>query len=64
MSLSSRRVIRKLKAAGFVEVRQRGDHVQFRKPGQPGLVTVPHPQHDLPIGTIKSIEKQSGISLR
>ncbi|MBI3708716.1 MAG: type II toxin-antitoxin system HicA family toxin [Proteobacteria bacterium] len=27
-------------------------------------VTVPHPQKELPIGTIKSIERQSGLKLR
>ena len=30
---------------------------------RPGRVTVPHPKRDLPIGTLKSIERQSGIRL-
>lgn len=29
-----------------------------------GRVTVPHPKRDLPIGTLRSIEKQSGIKLK
>jgi predicted RNA binding protein YcfA (HicA-like mRNA interferase family) len=29
-----------------------------------GRVTVPHPKRDIPIGTLKSIEKQSGLKLR
>jgi predicted RNA binding protein YcfA (HicA-like mRNA interferase family) len=33
-------------------------------PSRPGRVTVPHPKRDLPIGTIRSIEKQSGVTLR
>jgi predicted RNA binding protein YcfA (HicA-like mRNA interferase family) len=28
------------------------------------VVTVPHPRKDVPIGTIKSIERQSGVKLR
>jgi hypothetical protein len=29
-----------------------------------GRVTVPQPERDVPIGTLKSIEKQSGLKLR
>lgn len=57
-------VIRRLEAAGWYEVRQAGSHKQFRHPDIPGRVTVPHPKSDLPIGTLKSIERQSGITLR
>jgi predicted RNA binding protein YcfA (HicA-like mRNA interferase family) len=31
---------------------------------KPGRVTVPHPKRDIPIGTLKSIEKQAGIKLK
>jgi predicted RNA binding protein YcfA (HicA-like mRNA interferase family) len=31
---------------------------------KPGRVTVPHPVRDLKIGTVKSIERQSGVKLR
>jgi predicted RNA binding protein YcfA (HicA-like mRNA interferase family) len=31
---------------------------------QNGRVTVPHPNRDLPIGTLKSIERQAQIKLR
>ena len=43
---------------------QRGSHVQFTHPIKKGRVTVPHPKRDIPIGTLKSIEKQSGLKLR
>ena len=33
-------------------------------PEKRGRVTVPHPKQDVPIDTIKSIERQSGIKLR
>ncbi len=41
-----------------------GDHFQFRHPSKPGKVTVPHPKKDIPIGTLTSIERQSGLNLR
>jgi predicted RNA binding protein YcfA (HicA-like mRNA interferase family) len=36
----------------------------FKHPRKKGRVTVPHPERDIPIGTLKSIEKQSGLKLR
>ena len=57
-------VIKALNDDGWVEVRARGSHRQLRHPTKPGTVTVPHPKSDLPIGTLKSIERQSGVGLR
>lgn len=62
--MDSHDVIRRLKAAGWFEVHRRGSHAQFKHGSRPGRVTVPHPKRDLPIGTLRSIEKQSGLSLR
>jgi predicted RNA binding protein YcfA (HicA-like mRNA interferase family) len=62
--MTSRDVIKALTAAGFVKVGQKGSHVQFKHPQRKGRVTVPHPKPDLPIGTIASIERQSGTKLR
>lgn len=62
--MKSRDVIKKITAAGWYEVRQVGSHKQFRHDDRPGTVTVPHPKADLAIGTLRSIEKQSGVSLR
>jgi len=61
---SSREVIRLIQLAGWVHVETRGSHWQFIRPARPGRVTVPHPKHDIPIGTPRSIEKQAGVSLR
>ncbi|MGZ8363481.1 MAG: type II toxin-antitoxin system HicA family toxin [Caulobacteraceae bacterium] len=61
--MTSREVIRRLEAAGWREVRQRGSHKQFRHPHRPGLVTVPHPERDLKTGTLKSIMRQSGVAM-
>jgi predicted RNA binding protein YcfA (HicA-like mRNA interferase family) len=45
-------------------VTRKGSHVQFKHPTRPGRVTVPHPNRDIKIGTLRSIERQSGIRLR
>ena len=60
--MDSREVIRKLKADGWVLVRTKGSHHQFKHPDRPGLVTVPHPKRDFPAGTLKAIMKQAGWS--
>jgi predicted RNA binding protein YcfA (HicA-like mRNA interferase family) len=62
--MNSRDVIRALEQDGWKHVRTRGSHWQFRHPDKPGLVTIPHPRRDLAIGTLRSIEKQSGLKLR
>lgn len=61
--VSSAEVIRRLTAAGWQPIRTKGSHHHFKHSSQPGIVTVPHPKKDLPIGTLKSIEKQSGVKL-
>lgn len=61
--MRSREVIRKLEAGGWHEVRQTGSHKQFRHAEKPGLVTVPHPKKEMPIGTLRSISKASGVPL-
>ena len=60
-SYSSREVIQLLKQDGWYEVGCDGDHHQFKHPTKPGRVTVTHPRKDIPIGTLKSISKQSGV---
>ena len=57
-------IIRALISDGWVQVGQKGSHVQFKHPIKPGRVTVPHPKKDVPIGTLRSIEKQSGVKLK
>jgi predicted RNA binding protein YcfA (HicA-like mRNA interferase family) len=62
--MKSRDIIKKIKADGWAEVSVAGSHHQFKHPSKPGRVTVPHPDADVAIGTIKSIERQAGIKLR
>lgn len=62
--MNSTEVINKLRAAGFVHVRTAGSHHFFRHPDSKRTVVVPHPKKDFPIGTVKAIEKQSGVTFR
>jgi predicted RNA binding protein YcfA (HicA-like mRNA interferase family) len=62
--MDSRDIIRAIEKAGRVQVATKGDHRQFKHPVRAGRVTVPHPKRDLPIGTVRSIEKVSGVKLR
>jgi predicted RNA binding protein YcfA (HicA-like mRNA interferase family) len=62
--MNSRDVIRALHKDGWYEVDHRGSHKQFKHASKKGRVTVPHPKRDIPLGTLKSIEKQAGIQLR
>ncbi|MCX5887918.1 MAG: type II toxin-antitoxin system HicA family toxin [Deltaproteobacteria bacterium] len=39
-------------------------HVQFKHPAKPGRVMVPHPEKDIPAKTLRSIERQSGVSFK
>lgn len=57
-------VIKALEQDGWRQVAKKGSHIQLKHPAKPGRVTVPHPKKDLPIGTLKSIEKQAGLKLR
>jgi predicted RNA binding protein YcfA (HicA-like mRNA interferase family) len=61
--MNSRDVIRTLQDDGWFEVAHEGSHKQFKHSTKKGRVTVPHPKRDIPIGTLKSIEKQSGLKL-
>jgi predicted RNA binding protein YcfA (HicA-like mRNA interferase family) len=56
-------VIKLLEADGWQLKRVKGSHHHFKHPSKPGLVTVPHPRKDIPLGTLRSIEKQAGVSL-
>lgn len=50
-----------LEVDGWQEVRVKGSHHHYKHPTKPGLVTVPHPQKDLPIGTVRGILKSAGL---
>jgi predicted RNA binding protein YcfA (HicA-like mRNA interferase family) len=57
-------IISALKDDGWYQAAQKGSHTQFKHPTKPGRVTVPHPKKDIPVGTLKSIERQAQLKLR
>lgn len=63
-SYSSREVIQALNEDGWHEVNCDGDHHQFKHQTKPGKVTVTHPVKDIPIRTLKSIERQAELKFK
>jgi predicted RNA binding protein YcfA (HicA-like mRNA interferase family) len=56
-----RDVLRRLRADGWVRVKAKGGHRQFKHPTKPGRVTVSgKPSDTLPPGTLASIFRQAG----
>jgi predicted RNA binding protein YcfA (HicA-like mRNA interferase family) len=53
-----------LEAAGWRLFRVTGSHHHYRHPERAGTTTVAHPVKDVPPGTLRSIERQSGVALR
>ena len=62
--MKSQETIKALKSDGWEQVAQKGSHVQFKHPAKPGRVMVPRPNKDVPIGTLRSIEKQASLKLK
>lgn len=54
-------VLRRLRRDGWVRVKSKGGHRQFKHPTKPGRVTVSgKSSHTVPPGTLRSIFKQAG----
>ena len=61
--MTSADVIRLLRADAWSIARVKASHHHFKHATKPGIVTVPHPKKDIPLGTLKSIERQAGVKL-
>lgn len=61
-SYSSREVIKILEQHGWYLKRIVGDHYQYTDGHR--LTTIKHPEKDLGINNMKSIEKQTGIKFK
>ena len=61
--MDAKEVLKILKENGFIRKSQKGSHVKLTKDDK--VVIVPdHGKRDIPIGTLKNIEKSSGVDLR
>ena len=61
---SYRLVVRKLASAGFTQISQKGSHVKFVKVTVAGtrVAIVPRHSKDVPLGTLRSILNQAGLT--
>ena len=63
-SVSGDRVVRALKRAGFVALRQKGSHVSLERRASDRIFKTVVPMHtQLAKGTLSDILKQSGLSV-
>jgi len=63
-SVSGERVVRALKRAGFIELRQKGSHVSLEKRTIDEVFRTVVPMHsELAKGTLSDILKQTGLTL-
>lgn len=63
-SYSSREVIAMLEVDGWYGVGVTGGHHQYKHPIKKGRTTVKHTDKDIPLPTLKSIERQSGLKFK
>jgi predicted RNA binding protein YcfA (HicA-like mRNA interferase family) len=59
-TMNSKDLIKQLEAEGWYLARVKGSHHQFKHPAKSGLVTVKHPDKDIPTGTLLNIHRQAG----
>ncbi len=57
-----RDLIRTIERDGWIHVKTKGSHRQYKHPAKPGRVTVPgHPGDDVHPSTLKSVLNQAGL---
>ena len=61
--LKSREIIAVLEALGFVAVRQRGSHKQFRHPDGRGTTVPVHPGRDISPVLLRQIARDIGLTV-
>ena len=61
--MDAKEVLKILKQNGFEKLSQKGSHLKLTDGEKITIVPI-HGTKDIPIGTLRSIEKQSGVKLR
>ena len=62
--LSARKIIKALSKVGFQQVSQRGSHIKLRrKEGERTWIVIVPDFNEIPIGTLRSIIRQSGLDI-
>lgn len=62
--MDSRTVLKALSDAGWVHVSTLGGHHKFRHSATGRTTVVPHPVKDIKPGTLRAIERDTGVKLR
>ena len=61
--MNSKEIIKLLKKEGFELKSQKGSHKKFVKDDKM-VIVADHGKDEVPLGTLKNIERQSGVKLR
>jgi mRNA interferase HicA len=61
--MDAKEVLKILKKNGFEHKSQKGSHKKLIK-GEKTVIVPDHGSKEIPIGTLKNIERQSGVKLR
>lgn len=59
--MDSKTLIKMLEERGWKEVRRESSHRTFKHPDVEEIITVKHPQKDIPIGTLRQTQKIAGL---
>ena len=63
-ALTAREVVQALQRGGFYVHHVKGGHYSLRHPDRPHLrVVVPFHRRDLPVGTMRAIIRQAGLTI-
>ncbi len=62
LCMNAKEILKILKKHGFYEIRQSGSHIRLSN-GIKNTTVAYHGKKDVPIKTVKSIEKQTGVKL-
>jgi len=61
--VTARDALRALQADGWTVVRVAGSHTHLRHPTKPGICTVAMHAGTIPLGTLRSIIRQAGLTV-
>ncbi len=62
--MNAKEILKILKQNGFYEVRQKGGHIMLKNSYNKMTVVPFHGKQDVKIGTLKKIEKDTGVKLQ
>ena len=61
--MNAKEILKILKQNGFTQISQRGSHIKLAK-NDKFTIVANHGKKDIPLGTVKQIEKSTGVKLR